>query len=202
MMIEIHQPKLETLIQHLRNSGRYAAILVLFAFSMTSLPSASGQHDVHAVLTPKADRRIAPAFHLVGSNGKTVQVSDYRGRVVLLNFWATKCGGCILEIASFIEIQQAYEKKGFTAVGISADIPYEGLKSPDQAWQLVRPFIASRKVNYPILMGKDSVIGAYGFESYPATYLIDRSGHIAATYIGVVSKDDVEANIKTLLAER
>ena len=87
-------------------------------------------------------------------------------------------------------------------MGISADIPYEGLKSSAEAWQLVRPFIASHKINYPILMGNDAIIGTYGFESYPATYLIDRSGRIAATYVGVVSKDDVEANLKTLLAER
>ncbi len=86
-------------------------------------------------------------------------------------------------------------------MGISADISYLGLKGPDEAWKLVRPFMASHKLNYPILMGDGSVVDAYGFPSYPATYLIDRSGKIAATYVGVVDKNDVEANIKTLLAE-
>ncbi len=62
--------------------------------------------------------------------------------------------------------------------------------------------MTSHKLNYPILMGNDSVIDAFGFQSYPATYLIDRSGKIAATYVGVVDKNDVEANIKSLLAER
>jgi peroxiredoxin len=87
-------------------------------------------------------------------------------------------------------------------VGISTDIAYEGLKNADEAWQRVRPFMASHSMNYPVLMGNDSVVNAYGFKSYPATYLIDKSGRIAATYVGVVSKEDVEANVKKLLSER
>ncbi|WP_263382303.1 peroxiredoxin family protein [Granulicella arctica] len=154
------------------------------------------------MLVAQPDRKPAHNFDLAAADGKIVQVAEYRGKVVLLNFWATKCGGCILEIPSFMELQKAYEKSGFTAVGISADIPYEGLKSPDEAWGLVRPFMASHKLNYPILMGDGAVVDAYGFPSYPATYLLDRSGKIAATYVGVVSKDDVEVNIKKLLAER
>ena len=176
------------------------AIYVIVFTALTSL-NAYGQKDVHAILVAKPDRKPAPAFHLVDANGKTVQISDYRGKVVLLNFWATSCGGCILEIPSFIELQRDYGKSGFTAVGISADIPYEGLKSTDEAWRLVRPFISSHGLNYPILMGDNSVIGDYGFRSYPATYLIDKSGKIAATYVGIVDKNDVETNIKTLLAQ-
>jgi peroxiredoxin len=178
------------------------ALMIASSFGVLASAGAYGQHDVHAMLVAKADRKPAPTFHLVAADGKTVQVSDYRGKVALLNFWATKCGGCVLEIPSFVELHQKYEKSGFTAVGISADIPYEGLKSSDEAWGLVRPFIASHKLNYPILMGNDAVIDAFGFQSYPATYLLDRSGKIAAIYVGVVDKNDVEANIKTLLAER
>ncbi|NYF78934.1 TlpA family protein disulfide reductase [Granulicella arctica] len=177
------------------------ALTIASSFGVLTSEVAHAQQNVHAVIVAKADRKPAPHFDLVAADGKTVQVSNYRGKVVLLNFWATKCGGCILEIPSFMELQQTYGKNGFTAVGISADIPYEGLKSPDEAWGLVRPFMASHKLNYPILMGDDKVVDAYGFPSYPATYLIDRSGKIAATYVGVVSKDDVEANIKILLAE-
>lgn len=177
------------------------ATLPTIVFAVLISLNAYGQKDVHAILVPKVDRKPAPAFHLVDAHGKTVQISDYRGKVVLLNFWATSCGGCILEIPSFIELQQAYEKNGFTAVGISADIPYEGLKSPDEAWRRVRPFISSHGLNYPILMGDNKVIGDYGFRSYPATYLIDKAGKIAATYVGIVDKNDVESNIKTLLAQ-
>lgn len=168
-----------------------------------SVASALAQRDVHAVLISKAERNPAPAFRLVAAaDGKTMQVTSYEGRVVLLNFWATQCGGCVLEIPSFIELQQAYATRGFTAVGISADIPYEGLKSVGEAWNLVRPFIVSHKLNYPILMGDAAVVDSYGFKSYPATFLIDKSGNIAASYEGIVDKANVEANVKALLAER
>ena len=130
-----------------------------------------------------------------------VQLSDFRGKVLLVNFWATSCGGCVLEIPSFIDIEKKYGNHGFSALGISADIPYEGLKSADEAWAKVRPFVAQHNVNYPIVMGDDTIIDAFGFPSYPATYLVDKSGRIAATYVGVVSKEDVEGNISKLLAE-
>jgi peroxiredoxin len=177
-------------------------VLSIVAIVLMIPLSAVAQQDVHAPLVPKAERKNAPRFHLASADGKTAQLSDFRGRVVLLNFWATDCGGCVLEIPSFIELQLKYGDKHFTAVGISADIPYEQLKSADEAWQKVRPFIAKHQINYPIVMGNDAIIDAYGFKSYPATYLIDRSGHIAATYVGVVSKEDVDANIAQLLAER
>ena len=75
-----------------------------------------------------ANRKSAPAFQLVTKDGMKLQISDYRGKVVLLNFWATDCGGCVLEIPSFIELENAYKGKGFTAVGVSMDISYENLK--------------------------------------------------------------------------
>lgn len=197
-MVFSRLPKLKA-----RPSKRIAITLMIASTLGVLAPVAAyGQHDVHAMLVAKADRKPAPTFHLAALNGKVVQISDYRGKVALVNFWATACGGCILEIPSFVELHQKYEKSGFTAVGISADIPYEGLKNADEAWARVRPFVASHKLNYPILMGNNAVIDAFGFPSYPATYLIDRSGKIAATYVGVVDKNDVEANIKTLLAER
>lgn len=180
--------------------SRPRAALVVLCAAFLSL-SAMGQHDVHAPLIPKVERRPAPSFHLLGEDGKAKQVSSYRGRVVLLNFWATTCGGCVLEIPSFIELERAYGDQGFTAVGISAEIPYEGVKTPEEAWQQVRPFVASHHVNYPILMGTPNVIDNYGFKAYPATYLLDRSGRIAAAYSGVVSKQNVEENLRVLLAE-
>jgi peroxiredoxin len=175
------------------------AIAIGFALCGTS---ALGQRDVHARLIAVTERKPAPVFHLTADDGRIMQPSNYRGRVVLLNFWATKCGGCVLEIPAFIELENAYGPQGFTAVGISADIPYEGLKGPEQAWSLVRPFLLNHKVNYPVLMGDSSTIDAYGFQSYPATYLLDKSGRIAATYEGIVDKADVETNIKKLLTER
>jgi peroxiredoxin len=177
---------------------RFTRILLSLALAT---PIALAQHDVHAVLIPPAARKPAPPFHLLDVSGKTMQVSSYRGKVVLLDFWATECGGCVLEIPWFIQLQQSYSDKDFTAVGISADISYEDLKSADEAWAKVKPFVQTHNLNYPILMGNDTVLRSYKIQAFPATYLIDKSGRIAAIYVGVVSKDDIESNIKKLLAE-
>ena len=167
------------------------------------VPALFGQQDVHAALTPSANRKPAPAFQLVTQDGTKTQISDYRGKVLLLNFWATDCGGCVLEIPSFIELEKAYKDKGFTAVGVSMDISYEDLKDANEAWSRVRPFIAKHGVNYPIAMGDDAISKAYALNAFPATYLIDKSGKIAVAYVGVViNKDNVATNINGLLSER
>jgi peroxiredoxin len=170
---------------------------------MCITPALFGQQDAHAALTPAANRKPAPAFQLVTQDGTKMQISDYRGKVVLLNFWATDCGGCVLEIPSFIELEKAYKEKGFTAVGVSMDISYEDLKDANEAWGRVRPFVAKHGVNYPIAMGDDAISKAYALNAFPATYLIDKSGKIAVAYVGmVIDKGNVETNIKGLLAER
>ena len=165
-------------------------------------PALIAQQDVHAPLTPPANRKPAPAFALATEDGKKIQVSDYRGKVLLLNFWATDCGGCVLEIPSFIEIEKTYRDKGFTAVGVSMDISYEGLKNADEAWSRVKPFVAKHGVNYPIAMGDDAISKAYSLNSFPATYLIDKTGKVAAAYVGIIiDKESVARNIQNLLSE-
>ena len=182
-----------------RAIGRLATFLIILASA--SVMPLSAQHDVHATLIPDSNRKAPPSFDLTSVEGQKTRISDYRGKVVLLNFWATDCGGCVLEIPSFVALQAAYKAKGFTAVGVSMDIPYEDLKDANQAWARVRPFVVKYKINYPILMGDQSLIDTYDLKAFPATYLIDKSGKIAAVYVGVVSKDNVEANINRLLSE-
>jgi peroxiredoxin len=181
---------------------KIAGFIIVFVWTCIA-PALFGQQDVHAALTPSANRKPAPAFQLVTQDGTKMQISDYRGKVLLLNFWATDCGGCVLEIPSFIELEKAYKDKGFTAVGISMDISYEDLKDANEAWGRVRPFIAKHGVNYPIAMGDDAISKAYALNAFPATYLIDKSGKIAVAYVGVViNKDNVATNINSLLSER
>ena len=180
---------------------RWVGKAVLCVSLLATGPLVLAQHDVHAVLLQPSERKPAPAFRLTSDAGKVTQVSSYRGNVVLLNFWATDCGGCKLEIPWFIELQQSYKDKGFTAVGVAMDISYESLKNAKEAWSLVRPYAATHGLNYPILMGSDATSKAYSLQVYPDTYLIDKSGKVAAAYIGVISKADVEANINRLLAE-
>jgi cytochrome c biogenesis protein CcmG/thiol:disulfide interchange protein DsbE len=165
-------------------------------------PALEGQQDAHAKVVASARRKPAPVFQLMDASGKSFQVSDYLGEVVLLNFWATECGGCLREIPSLIGLQTAYKDQGFAVVGVSADILYSNLKSPEAGWGQVNPFVASHHMNYPILMADDPVLIAYSAKSIPATFLIDKSGRIAATYVGIVNKDNIEANVKALLAEQ
>jgi thiol-disulfide isomerase/thioredoxin len=130
--------------------SRLAALCALLVLAL-GIPLL-GQQDVHATLIAWSNRKPAPSFDLASETGKSVRIPDYRGKVVLLNFWATDCGGCVLEIPSFVALQSAYQAKGFTAVGISMDISYENLKNAAEAWAKVKPFASSHRMNYPILM--------------------------------------------------
>jgi peroxiredoxin len=141
-------------------------------------------------MKPATQRKAAPEFSLKDANGKTVLLSEYRGKVVLLNFWATWCGPCKVEIPWFIEFERRHKDQGFAVVGISMD---------EDGWPAVRPFIAEAGINYRILMGDDSVSQLYGgVESLPTTFILDRDGRIAATHLGLVSKSIYEHDLTEL----
>ena len=139
----------------------------------------------------EADRKLAPDFSLKDENGTTVHLSDYRGKVVLLNFWATWCGPCRLEIPWFLEFERQYKDRGFAVLGISMD---------EEGWQAVKPYIAEEKINYRILLGNDTIGDLYGgVDSLPTTFLIDRNGRIAAVHVGLVSRSTYQNEIAQLL---
>ena len=143
-------------------------------------------------LYPENERKSAPGFALQDATGKTVKIEDYRGKVVLLDFWATWCTGCKKEIPWFSEFQRTYGAKGFAVVGVSLD---EG------GWNVLKPFLDETKAPYRMLLGDEPTAQRYGIKSLPDTFLIDRKGRVAAAYMaGLVDKDDVETNIKALLA--
>lgn len=158
--------------------------------------------EISVTLEPQPVRRPAPAFALLDASGKSVSLSSFRGKPVLLDLWATKCGGCVKEIPDFIDIHRAYAGQGLAVLGISMEILYEDLKGPSEAWRLVKPFVAHNKIDYSILMGDDGFTKNYSVTSLPVTYLIDKRGRIAAAYKGVVDRANIERNIKILLAER
>src|SRR5216684_2189474 len=91
-------------------------------------------------------RKIAPDFVLADAEGVPVKLSDYKGKVVLLNFWATWCGPCKVEIPWFIEFEKTYKDRGFVTLGVSMD---------DDGWKAVKPFMAQRAINYPVTIGND-----------------------------------------------
>jgi peroxiredoxin len=177
-----------------------ATIFILLFFG-AAISSVKAQRDVRAQIQPPNERKPAPAFRLMNASGKNVNLSDFHGKVVLLDFWATDCGGCKIEIPWYMEFDRTYKSKGLAVVGVSMDILYEDLKSAEEGWNKVKPFVLDHKIDYPILMGDDDVTKSYSINALPATYLLDGQGRIAAAYVGLVDKDDMEANIKKLLAE-
>jgi peroxiredoxin len=158
--------------------------------------------DIRVAVESQSARKPAPDFVLLDASSKPVPLSSFKGKPLLLDLWATKCGGCIKEIPSFIAIHHAYANRGLAVVGISMDVLYEDLKGPAEAWSLVNPFVETNKVDYPILMGDAGITKRYSVNALPVTYLIDRQGRIAAKYVGIVDRANIEANIRTLLAER
>jgi cytochrome c biogenesis protein CcmG/thiol:disulfide interchange protein DsbE len=135
---------------------------------------------------------VAADFTLKDADGKSVKLSDYKGKVVLLNFWATWCGPCRLEIPWFVELQEKYRDQGFHVIGISVDDPPEALP----------PFAKQFKVNYPLVVGVDreDVQKAYGpIFGVPMTFMIGRNGRICMKHVGPASKEQFESEIKSLL---
>jgi peroxiredoxin len=183
-----------------RHSSLLAACAAASLLAATPL-DAQGSKTVRVTVQPEQQRMLAPEFSLKDATGNTVRLSAYRGHVVLLDFWATACGGCVEEIPAFIEITQAYSGKGLATVGVSEDIVYEDLKGPEEAWSRVKPFVRDHKMRYAVLMGDEQVTAVYGIKALPVTYLLDSRGRIAATYVGVVDRANLEANINLLLSE-
>jgi thiol-disulfide isomerase/thioredoxin len=159
------------------------------------------QKTVQATIQSGSDRVPAPAIALSDAAGKVHRLSDYRGKPLVVNLWATDCGGCKAELPEFVQISEKFKGR-VTVVGVSLDIMYEDLKSAAEGWARVKPFAASHGLTYPILLDDGSAEKAFKVTAMPATYLIDRAGRVAASYIGIVDADNLATNISTLLAER
>ena len=135
----------------------------------------------------------APSFTLQDLNGNQISLSDFKDKVVVLDFWATWCPPCVKEIPHFIALYEQYKDQGFAMVGISVD--REGVS-------VVKSFAGKHRINYPILMTDGQVDKAYGgITGIPTTFVIDRAGNIRQKYVGYQDKAVFEADIKALLAE-
>ncbi len=144
-----------------------------------------------ASLKPDGERHAAPDFALKDADGKTVRLSDYKGKVVLLDFWATYCGPCKIEIPWFMDFERRHKNQGFSVLGVSMD---------DDGWDAVRPFVNDLAINYRVMVGNDSTAEKYGgIEALPTTFLIDRDGMIASVHVGLTSKSEIENDIEQLL---
>jgi peroxiredoxin len=149
--------------------------------------------QVYADLKTLKYGQAPPDFDLQDTTGNDVRLSDYRGKVVLINFWATWCDVCKTEVPWLIEFENKYRTEGLEVIGISLD---------DDGAKAVQPFVTQHQVNYPVLVGDISLLRTYtGALSLPATVVIDREGKVSAASVGVVNKDECEDEIVKLLKE-
>jgi thiol-disulfide isomerase/thioredoxin len=133
----------------------------------------------------------APDFTLDSVDGKSVKLSSLRGKAVLLNFWATYCGPCKIEMPWFVEMQKEYGPQGFQIIGVAMD---------DASKEDIAQFAKDMGVNYPILLGKEAVGLSYGgVNVLPTTFFLDRNGKVIAREFGLQSRSIFEDHIKEAL---
>jgi peroxiredoxin len=179
-----------------------APLVLIGLFALVVLaPGLAGAQDhplpTHVVtitdnLIEASKRLAAPDFSLPDSDGQTLQLSALRGKVVLVDFWATWCGGCKFELPYFVDFDRKYRSAGLSSVGVSMD---------DGGMQVVRSFLQAKQIPYPSVLGNDAVTTAFHLGAMPMTVLIDRKGRIALSHSGVVDRANFEEHVRTLLAE-
>ena len=133
----------------------------------------------------------APNFSLKSYDGKIVELDKLKGKVVVLNFWATWCPPCRAEIPDFISVYDAYKSKGLEIIGIALD---------EDGWSKVNPFVEKNKMNYPIVLGTMEVVKLYGgIEGIPTTFIVDKDGNFAGMQVGMLSKEALVQKVNSLL---
>ena len=171
------------------------SLVVASFLGITTIAGSAAAPAPRDTISPPGTRTVAPALALKDARGATVRLADYKGRIVLLDFWATWCTGCKLEMPWFMDFEKQYTGSGLSAIGVAVD---------EEGWRTVKPYLAAHPVTYPVVLGTfDTVEKVFKLPpSLPQTLLLDRNGRIAATHSGVVDKDKFEKDIKQLLDER
>jgi cytochrome c biogenesis protein CcmG, thiol:disulfide interchange protein DsbE len=166
------------------------AAIVLTLAALFATYSVRRSYSPNRLTQPMQNQRLAPDFTLPQLDGGELRLSSYRGKVVLLDFWATWCAPCREEIPGFIELQRKYSSRGLQVIGVSMD------DSPEP----VHVFYQEFKINYPIVLGNAKTGELYGgVLGLPIAFLIARDGHIYAKHMGATNTSVLEKEIQTLL---
>jgi len=160
------------------------SLMLIFAFSLS-------RHSTRGQATTQLKGDAAPDFTLQSLDGKTLKLSDFRGKAVVLNFWATWCQPCKIEMPWFVQLQKQYGPDGLQFLGVAMD---------DASPADIGDFANSMGVNYPILIGKEGVGAAYGGVQFlPETFYIDRNGKVVDRAFGLKGRGEIEDDIKKIL---
>ena len=160
---------------------------LLFLIILTALFSSCSQKEERLGSGDLA----APNFRLEAADGSKLELADYKGKVIILDFWATWCPPCRREIPGFNQLYHRYRDRGLVIIGISLD---------QYGWKAIRPFIKSYQVDYPIVLGNAQVANLYGgIRTIPTTFIIDRNGIVVDRVVGYRPKSYFEQKIKELL---
>lgn len=147
---------------------------------------------LHVVSHGRAARPALPDVRFTDVQGRPVEISALRGKVVLLTFWTTTCGQCQTEMSWFTEFQHAYRDRNLVVLGVSLD---------QEGWTRVRPYLERGRINYDVVVATreaaQPIIGA----SIPTTLIVDRQGRIAVRHVGFCSRDEYERDLQRVLAK-
>ncbi|RMG65896.1 MAG: TlpA family protein disulfide reductase [Calditrichaeota bacterium] len=180
-----------------------ATILLLSSFLVACENSHEGEsskavaNKAHENTAGTADQlqsnqaQLAPDFALKNANGETIRLSDFRGKLVLVDFWATWCGPCRMEIPGFVKLYNQYKDKGLVIIGVSLD---------QNGWDAVNPFVKEFNIPYPIVIATHEVTEAYGgIPAIPTTFIISPKGEILEKVVGFRPHEYFEKKIKANL---
>ena len=172
-----------------------AVVALLFLFNNSDYlfggETQNGPYPPNYVPVNQKSTATAPDFSLPTADGKTLKLSDYKGKAVIIDFWATWCPPCRKGIPDLIELQKKYGSKGLQIIGVSVD---------QDTKKDVVPFIKDKGINYPVVYADNSIIMKYGgIRAIPTSFVIDKQGRIVASYEGLISPLTYENHIKKIL---
>jgi peroxiredoxin len=181
-----------------RHFGRRDPVILIVIAMVISIMLVFGIQRAHrtpiTTTAGKLQGQVAPDFTLKTPDGKTMSLSDFRGKAVLLNFWATWCEPCKVEMPWFVDLQAKYAPQGLQVLGVAMD---------DSSPGDIASFAQKMGVNYPVLIGKEEVGAQYGGIDYlPSTFYIGRDGKVLEHVFGLVSRSEIETNIERALSQQ
>jgi len=178
----------------LKRNAFIFVMLVVVIMGMLAVGNYLDRSRKHGPVKLVGDVRNVPApdFELPSLDGRKIKLSDFRGQAVLLNFWATWCSPCKIEMPWFVDVQKQYGKDGLVVLGVAMD---------DTESAKIAEFTHELGVNYPVLLGTDKVSDDYGdVRALPTTFYIDRNGMIVAKAVGLLGREEVENDVKKALS--